>query len=302
MADPSDRLQVIRLAIVDDLPYYPEALLPHLRRHGIAVVAVVSRVEDLPHRSRMDVVLCDQRLRREHGLSGPRAIARVTSRGLPVLSTSAVALADEVLEGIAAGACGYVSKERPPTEHAEAVLEVVSRRRYVGSELAGLLLDDVERRPLRRGEPGALPVQVLRCLAQGDRQQEVRAQLGLSAAELHAVLDTVLRAARRRREEHRLGERAMQVVELVGCEQLPQRLVARRMGISASAVESHLRRIRERFVQIHPEHRSVTPHAAATLWARLWGLCAPDGPAGAKGGPGPQGPAGPDRDVPGGSG
>ncbi|MDQ1293306.1 MAG: hypothetical protein QG608_1187, partial [Actinomycetota bacterium] len=30
---------VTRLAVVDDLPYYTEALLPHLRRHRIVVVA-----------------------------------------------------------------------------------------------------------------------------------------------------------------------------------------------------------------------------------------------------------------------
>jgi DNA-binding NarL/FixJ family response regulator len=290
MGDPGTPIPVTRLAVVDDLPYYPEALLPHLRRHRIVVAAVVQRVEDLPRPSLIDVVLCDQRLRRERGLSGPDAIARVVSAGLRVLSTSAVALPDEVLEGIAAGSCGYVSKERPPAEHALAVLEVASTGRYVGSELAGLLLDDIERRPLRRGEPGPPAVEVLRGLAQGDRRHEVCAQSGLSGREFDAVLGAVLRAARRRREEFRLGPRAMEVVELVGCEQLPQQLVARRMGISASAVESHLRRIRERFVQIHPEHRSVTPQAAATLWARLWGMGAPDGPAGAKGRPGRGGP------------
>ncbi|MFN8079281.1 MAG: response regulator [Kineosporiaceae bacterium] len=102
----------ISVAIVDDQPhFYPRLIAEQLTAAGHHVVHRVERVEDLPPEP-VDVVLCDVRLVRRGGSSGERAVALLVAAGHRVLLTSALAREEEVLDAIAAGAVGYLSKER----------------------------------------------------------------------------------------------------------------------------------------------------------------------------------------------
>src|SRR4029079_18556785 len=92
------------------------------------VLAVRSVEECQALRDRPDVVILDLNL---GGLSGADAVATVSAGGTPVLVVSADGGQAHVLDEIAAGASGYLTKSSEPAEIARAVVVVAGHGTYV---------------------------------------------------------------------------------------------------------------------------------------------------------------------------
>jgi two-component system, NarL family, invasion response regulator UvrY len=98
------------------------------------------------------------------------------------------------LRVLAAGAGGFLSKDSPPTELAEAVRAVASGRRYlshaVAEQMAERLIDGTTDAPHERLSPREL--EVFRRLARGEGPSEIAAALGLSVKSVSTYRSRVL--------------------------------------------------------------------------------------------------------------
>jgi DNA-binding NarL/FixJ family response regulator/DNA-binding CsgD family transcriptional regulator len=276
MSDPG-----LAVVIVDDQQhYYPALLAEHLAAAGHRVVLRAERVEDVGPGVRADAVVCDLRLVRRRGRSGEEAVRRLVGQRRRVLLTTAVAAQEEVLASIAAGAVGYISKARPPAEHVRALEQLADRGFFVGRELAALLVADARRFPLERGELSRTELDVLRAVAIGDGEGDVRARFRLPPDGVEGILGRALDLGRRRRAGRQLSARARQIVELIGCRHLSRADVAEELHITDDTLGEHLTRIRRYYLKACPDDEHIKPMAAAEALARLWGLCDHEGPAG----------------------
>lgn len=114
----------VRVLIVDDHASFSESLRDVLgRRAGIVVTGTAATVKDavrLADESSPDVVLMDQRL--PDG-TGAEAGARILARhpGIAIVILTGGSSADDLLDAVEAGACGYLLKTEGVAEIAEAI-------------------------------------------------------------------------------------------------------------------------------------------------------------------------------------
>jgi DNA-binding NarL/FixJ family response regulator len=255
------------VAIVEDHPLWSEGLAGRLRDAGFTIVTTVAAVEQLDCQA--DVVVCDLRL---PGRSGADAIGHLTERGCRVLATSGVATRETILDVIASGARGFVSKASPPQMFVRAVRDVAAGGFFISAELASHLRADAELRPMRYGDIGRIEREVLRCFERGDISSEVAASLGLSTELLDAVLAKVWDAAAQRRKLMMPTPREREVMRLVA-EGLSHKEVATRMAIASVTVAGYLTTIKEKYLATHPgEPEDTTPLTSARKWAQELGL------------------------------
>lgn len=142
------------------------------------------------------------------GISGPEAIALLASGvNASVLVMSAIGDRESVLTAIAAGARGYMTKEATHVEFAEAIRVVARGRSYFSPTLAaytlaseadpprGVVIDESTRLTERE-------VQVLRLVAQGERDADIAAILNIEIATVRSHLDRIRdKTGKRRRAE-----------------------------------------------------------------------------------------------------
>ena len=119
----------IRVLIVDDHVSFSESLRDVLgRRPGIVVTgtaATVAAAERLVDESLPDVVLMDEQLPDGSGIqAGAHILARHPAIAIVILTGGAVA--DDLLDAVEAGACGYLLKTTGVTDIAEAVARAAS--------------------------------------------------------------------------------------------------------------------------------------------------------------------------------
>ncbi len=119
----------IRVLIVDDHVSFSESLRDVLgRRPGIVVTgtaATVADAERLVDESLPDVVLMDEQLPDGSGIqAGAHILARHPAIAIVILTGGAVA--DDLLDAVEAGACGYLLKTTGVTDIAEAVTRAAS--------------------------------------------------------------------------------------------------------------------------------------------------------------------------------
>jgi DNA-binding NarL/FixJ family response regulator len=131
-----------RVVIADDHPHYRRALGRMLRASGIEVVAEVAN-GDAAVRSvaatTPDVVLLDLYMPGVSGAAAARVIAR-RSPETAIVVLSVFADEAEVVDAMVAGACGYVSKDRPVEEVVAAIESAAAGRPVVPPGLATALL------------------------------------------------------------------------------------------------------------------------------------------------------------------
>jgi DNA-binding NarL/FixJ family response regulator len=259
-----------RIGIVEDHPIVAEPLADHLRTAGHMVAAPVGFVEDLGPASSLDLVICDYSL--PGGRSGEDAVEFLVRQGHRVLATSGVARQEQVLDLIAAGACGFVHKEADIQDYVQAVGIVLTEGYHLSPHLAGYLLDDVDRRPLDSGDIGGLERLLLRTVAQGHTVPAAAEVLNSTPETLHSLARSIFNAARRRRRRHRLSPRERQIILLIADEGLSTRQIARKLGIRPDTVSDHLGSIKRKYQATHPECRDLPPRAIALQWARELGL------------------------------
>ena len=178
----------IRVIVVDDFPLVREGLIASLEVDpAIEVVGQAADGEsglELARTVRPDVVLTDMRM---PGLGGPVLLARLREE-LPetrVLVVTASEKAETLLEAVAAGAAGYLTKRVSGRELRHAVITVHGGGSVITPTLARHLLREYSH--VSRGEPLSVrPLlaqreqEVLRLLAQGYTDREIGHQLYIS--------------------------------------------------------------------------------------------------------------------------
>ncbi|WP_431983293.1 response regulator [Streptomyces qinglanensis] len=193
----------VRLLLADDHPVVRAGLRAVLETEpGLAVVAEAATAEEavaLAAAGGIDVVLMD--LQFGAGMTGSEATAAITARpGAPhVLVVTTYGTDADTLPAIEAGATGYLLKDAPPDELAEAVRTAAAGR----TTLAPAVADRIMRR-LRA--PGTAPTQreteVLTLVAEGLSNKEIGRRLHLTEgtvkshlARIYAKLDVDSRTA-----------------------------------------------------------------------------------------------------------
>ena len=254
------------VTIVDDHPITGAGIAAQLRQQGFDVAAVVTAVEMLDATG--DMVVCDLRL---PGRSGPDAVAFLAQRGCQVLATSGVAGQEEILDVVAAGARGFVSKTAPISVFMRAIRDVTNYSYFVSAGLAHLILADAELRPLRAGDLDDLERAVLRQFERGDDADEVAASLDLADDAFTGVLSSIWDRAVARRARFRPSPRERQLMSLVagGC---THKEAAAQMSIAVITVSGYLKSVKEKYLATHPDvPGSVSPLTAARRWAEETG-------------------------------
>ncbi|MEW2219478.1 response regulator transcription factor [Streptomyces sp. NPDC006990] len=193
----------IRLLLADDHPVVRAGLRAVLETEpGVAVVAEAATAEEAVARAAkggIDVVLMD--LQFGAGMTGSEATAAITARpGAPrVLIVTTYGTDADTMPAIEAGATGYLLKDAPPDELAEAVRTAAAGR----TTLAPAVADRIMRR-LRA--PGTALTQreteVLTLVAEGLSNKDVGRRLHLTEgtvkshlARIYAKLDVDSRTA-----------------------------------------------------------------------------------------------------------
>lgn len=177
---------MIRVAIIEDDPIALVGMKEVIQGSGtLTVSATVRTVEQFAPLSHggHDVVILDLRLR-GGGIEGADAVEYLTARKFPVL---VVSVSDEevpVLDAIAQGACGYLTKEAEPYEIVRAIETVAAGRTYFSPTVAGYLVRKQETLTPRER-------QVLRLVAQGETHRTIAGILGISEKAVNGCLDRI---------------------------------------------------------------------------------------------------------------
>ncbi len=182
---------MIRVAVIEDHPVFRIGLGDLLERSdGIELVTVRESFEAFAEAavSGVDVVLLDLHL---PGLSGPDAVAALRGRGSAVLVLSADGTRQGVLDAVAAGAAGYVTKDADPTDIVAAVRAVAAGGSYISPTLASFLLE--------AADPSARPAvtltnrerEILALVAAGERDTDIAERLFISVRTVGSHLDRI---------------------------------------------------------------------------------------------------------------
>ena len=200
----------IRVLVVDDFPLVREGLIASLEVDpDIEVIAEAADGQqglELARELRPDVVLMDMRM---PGLGGPPMLTRLREE-LPetrVLVVTASEKAETLLEAVAAGASGYLTKRVSGRELRHAVITVHGGGSVITPTLARHLLREYSH--VSRGEPMSIrPLlaqreqEVLRLLAQGCTDREIGGKLYISPRTVQNHLTRIReKTGKRRRSE-----------------------------------------------------------------------------------------------------
>jgi DNA-binding NarL/FixJ family response regulator len=199
---------MISVVIVDDHPVYRQGLAMAVDRAPDLELAGEARsIEDFDRLdARPDVVLLDLHL---PGIEGSVGVAHVCDQGHRVVVVSAAGTPDDVVDAIAAGASGYLTKETDAEEITRAVRVVAGGETYVSPTLASYLLR-VEKSTAQYKLTGR-ERDVLALVAAGEKDQDIAAELSIAITTVHSHLERIRdkTGARRRAEltnlAHRLG-------------------------------------------------------------------------------------------------
>jgi DNA-binding NarL/FixJ family response regulator len=196
------------LLIVDDHPGFRSLARRLLEAAGFEVVGEAAdghQAIAAAHELRPDVVLLDLHMPE---VGGQMVLERLREQ-LPdvrALVVTASEAAESLLDAVAAGAAGYLTKRASPEELRDAVIAVHGGNSVIPPELAGHLLHAYAGRA--RGEPPARSTltrreqDVLRLVAQGHTDKEIGRALHLSPRTVQTHLRRIREktGARRRAE------------------------------------------------------------------------------------------------------
>jgi DNA-binding NarL/FixJ family response regulator len=199
----------IRVLIVDDSPLMRVGLARSLEGEpDITLVATAGDAHEalrLAHELRPDVVLLDLHMPE---IGGQMVLERLREQ-LPEVRTLIVTASEapqSLLDAVAAGAAGYLTKRASPEELREAIVSVHSGNSVITPELAGHLLHAYAGRASgatdRRSTLTRREQDVLRLVAQGHTDKEIGRALHLSPRTVQTHLTRIREktGARRRAE------------------------------------------------------------------------------------------------------
>ncbi|MFJ9694532.1 response regulator [Kitasatospora sp. NPDC101183] len=182
---------MIRLLIADDHPVVRAGLRAVLEGEPdfaiVAEAATAERAVELALEGGVDVVLMDLQFGPGSALNGAQATARITAvAGAPrVLVVTTYDSDADTLPALEAGATGYLLKDAPPEELAQAVRSAAAGRSALASSVADRLL---ERMRTPAAALSGRETEVLRLVADGLTNQQVSQRLHLSQATVKSHL------------------------------------------------------------------------------------------------------------------
>lgn len=174
-----------RCLVVDDHPLMrkgvKDLLLAKRLCHAVVEAASAEAALTAVRRESWDLLVLDVALPDKHGIEVLKEV-KLLRPSLPVIMLSLYPEREFALRAIKAGASGYLTKDRPPSELVKAVEEVAAGRRYITPSLANQMADLLDR-----GQPETLharlsdrEMQVLRLLGQGKAVSIIADELALS--------------------------------------------------------------------------------------------------------------------------
>jgi DNA-binding NarL/FixJ family response regulator len=212
--------EAIRVMVVDDFPMLREAVVHALAADvAIDVIAESGDGDDALARAielQPDVLILDLRLPGRDGLAVLEEL-RTAAPAIRVVVMTAVEEPRTLLDAIAAGAAGYISKRSNAAELRQAIFAAHSGGSFITPALAGHLLTEFST--VARGEQSWVrPLQgrelaVLRLVVQGRTDQEIASKLYISPRTVQNTLARIREKTglRRRSEltrwavEHEIG-------------------------------------------------------------------------------------------------
>jgi DNA-binding NarL/FixJ family response regulator len=178
----------ITILLVDDFPLICEGFAVALESDpGLKVVGQADNGEDglrLARELQPDVVILDLKM---PGMGGMPVLERLRAEmpAIKVLVMTASETAQPLLEAVAAGASGYLTKRSTREELRQAIITVHGGGSVISPMLAGHLLKEYSR--ASRGETSSVrPLlgerehEVLRLVADGDTDKEIAQRLYIS--------------------------------------------------------------------------------------------------------------------------
>ena len=192
----------VRVLIVDDHASFSESLRDVLgRRPGIVVAgtaATVKEAERLADEAAPDVVLMDQRLPDGTGAeAGARILARHPKIAIVILTGGTSA--DDLLDAVEAGACGYLLKTEGVAEIADAVTRAAAGEMLIpAATLMELLRRKSERDRARTADARVAASltprerQVLQRMASARDTSGIAADIGVSHHTARSYVQSVM--------------------------------------------------------------------------------------------------------------
>ncbi|KJS55293.1 response regulator transcription factor [Streptomyces rubellomurinus] len=182
---------MIRLLIADDHPVVRAGLRAVLEGEPdfaiVAEAATAERAVELAAAGGVDVVLMDLQFGPGSAMNGAQATAAITApTGAPrVLVVTTYDTDADTLPALEAGATGYLLKDAPPEELAQAVRAAAAGRSALAPSVADRLL---ERMRTPAAALSARETEVLGLVAEGLTNQQVSQRLHLSQATVKSHL------------------------------------------------------------------------------------------------------------------
>jgi len=178
----------IRVLVADDFPLVREGVIETLSTDpGIQVVGQAGNGPEalrLTLELEPDVLLLDLRMPELDGL-GVLAQVREQRPDVKVIIMTASEVAETLIDAVAAGAQGYLSKRTTREELRQAIITAHGGGSVVSPMLANHLLKDYSQRA-RSDDSSARPlvgpreIQILRALSEGKTDNEIGAELSIS--------------------------------------------------------------------------------------------------------------------------
>ena len=197
---------MISVAIIDDHPLYRQGLAMAIEQaDDFTLVADAESVEDFDRRDvTVDVVLLDLHL---PGIEGAEGVAHICARGPKVIVVSAAGAADDVIDALAAGAAGYLTKDAEAEDIRRAVRAVASGQTYVSPTLASYLINaNKPRAASLEHQLSPRELEILALVAAGETDRDIARQLFIATATVYSHLERIRdkTGARRRAQLTRL--------------------------------------------------------------------------------------------------
>ena len=165
------------------------------------VVCEAASIEKFDEPTQADVVLLDLHL---PGIEGAEGVKHVEEQGHRVLVVSAAGGAQDVIDAVAAGAVGYLTKDADErTSSARAA--VAAGQTYVSPTLAAFLIT-ADRQASAKYQLSPRELEILALVASGETDRDIAKQLHLATATVYSHLDRIRdkTGARRRAQLTRL--------------------------------------------------------------------------------------------------
>jgi DNA-binding NarL/FixJ family response regulator len=197
---------MISIAVIDDHPLYRQGLaLTVEQADDFTLVADATSIEHFDRLDvTVDVVLLDLHL---PGIEGAEGVAHVCERGPKVIVVSAAGAPDDVIDALAAGAAGYLTKEAEAADIQRAVRAVANGQTYVSPTLASYLLSANRQRAVSlEHQLSSRELEILGLVADGETDRDIARQLSIATSTVNSHLDRIRdkTGARRRAQLTRL--------------------------------------------------------------------------------------------------